>query len=123
MEQPIKLTLDKAEELLSRANNELCKPEEDVVPYSICQSAYYAIVNYLGSFLLDNGVEFQESSNVADLLRSCRAIDDKFNELHLAPLYNPTQIEDVWMNLDTANDFLAMAENTRSMVRSEVIKK
>ena len=122
MEPPIKTALDRADELLSRANNELCKPEEDVVPYSICQSAYYAIVNYLGSFLLDNGLEFQESTSVPDLLKSCREIDDKFNELHLAPLYNPTQTEDVWMNLDTANDYLAMAENTRKMVRSVVIK-
>ena len=119
MEQPIKLTLDKAEELLSRAKEELCKPEEDVVRYSVCQSAYYAIVNYLGSILIDNNVEFQESSKVADLLNTCRQIDDKFNNLHLAPLYEPTQSEDVWMNLDTANDFIAMAESTRKMVRGE----
>jgi len=119
MEQPIKLTFDKAEDFLSRAKEELCKPREDVVPYGVCQSAYYAIVNYLGSFLMDNGVEFQESANVADLLSSCREIDDKFKDLHLAPLYHPTQSEDVWMNLDTANDFLAMAESTRKMVRGE----
>jgi uncharacterized protein (UPF0332 family) len=119
MEQLTKITLDKAEELISKANNELCRPEEDVVSYSVCQSAYYAIVNYLGSFLLENGIEFKESSNVADLLSSCRAIDDKFNKLHLAPLYNPTQNEDVWMSIDTVNSFMAMAENTRKMVRGE----
>jgi len=119
MEQSIKSTLDKAEDFLSRAKSELYKPREDVVSYSVCQNAYYAIVNYLGSFLMDNGVEFQESSNVADLLSSCREIDAKFKDLHLAPLYHPTQSEDVWMNLDTANNFLAMAESTRKMVRGE----
>jgi hypothetical protein len=119
MEQSIKLTLDKAEDLLSRAKEGLCKPQEDVVPYAICQSAYYAIVNYLGSVLIDNGDEFQESSNVSDLLSSCRLIDDKFNELHLAPLYHPTESEDVWMNIDAANDYIAMAENTRKIVRGE----
>ena len=120
MEPPIKLALDKADNLLSRANNELCKPEEDVVPYSICQSAYYAIVNYLGSFLLENGIEFQESDSVSDLIQKCRDVDGKFNDLHLAPLYNPTQTEDVWMNLDAANDYIAMAENTRKFVLGEL---
>ena len=116
MEKITKTMLETADELLSRANNELCKPEEDVVHYSVCQHAYYAIVNYLGSFLLENGAEFDESSNVSDLLTNCRAIDNRFNELHLAPLYHPTQHKDVWMSLETVNSFMAMATSTRKMV-------
>lgn len=116
MEEMTKTLLVTADELLSRANDELCKPEEDVVHYSVCQNAYNAIVNYLGSFLLENGAEFDKSSNVEDLLSRCRAIDKRFNELHLAPLYHPTQNEDVWMSLDTVNSFMAMATNTRNMV-------
>ncbi|MFT4567027.1 MAG: hypothetical protein ACI9FN_001990 [Saprospiraceae bacterium] len=119
MERQIKSTFDKAEDLFLRVKDELCKPEEDVVPYSVCQSAYYSIVNYLGSFLIENGIEFQESENVADLLNSCREIDNKFNDLHLAPLYNPTQRRDVWMNIDTANDYLTMVESTRQMLHSK----
>jgi len=116
MEQMTKPTLKTAEELLSRAKNELCKPEEDVVHYSVCQNAYDAIVNYLGSFLLDNDVEFEKTSNVEDLLSSCRSIDKRFNDLNLSPLYNPTKSQDVWMSINTANSFMAMAENTRKMV-------
>ncbi len=119
MEQMTKTMLETADELLSRANNELCKPEEDVVHYSVCQNAHDAIVNYLASFLLENGAEFEKSSNVKDLLSRCRAIDNKFNELHLAPLYYPTQSKDMWMSLDTVNSFMAMATATRKMVLSE----
>lgn len=116
MEQITKSTLETAEELLSRANNELCKPEEDIVHYSVCQNAYDAIVNYLGSFLIKNGSEFDKSSNIEDLLSRCRAIDNRFNELHLAPLYHPMQNKDVWMSLETVNSFMAMAKNTRKIV-------
>jgi len=117
MEQMTKNHLETADELLSRANNELCKPEEDVVHYSVCQNAYDAIVNYLGSFLLENNVEFEKSSSVEDLLSICRSIDKRFNELNLAPLYNPNKSQDAWMSIHTANNFMAMAVNTRKMVQ------
>lgn len=116
MEQLTKPTLEKAEELLSRAHKELYKPAEDVVPYSVCTNAYYAIVNYLKSYLIDHQVTFEESLNVPDLLAICRAIDGKFNDLQLAPLYYPLQTKDVWMSLETVNSFMAMAENTRKIV-------
>ena len=116
MEQLTKTMLEKADELLLKATTELYKPEEDVVAYSVCRNAYYAIVNYLRSFLNDHGASFQETSNISELLANCRAIDQKFNDLHLAPLYHPTQSEDVWMNMDTVRNFMAMAQNTRKMV-------
>lgn len=123
MDKQIKLTLDKAEDFYTRAKDELCKPEEDVVPYSVCQNAYLAVVNYLKSFLMDHGVEFPRTSNVEDLLKSCREIDNQFKDLHLAPLYHPTESKDVWMNIDLANNFLDMAESTRQMVRKEVVEE
>ncbi|MEQ9403912.1 MAG: HEPN domain-containing protein [Cyclobacteriaceae bacterium] len=113
----MKAKLDQAEEYFDKAKEELCKPEEDVVPYSICQSSYHAVVNYLSSFLIDNGATIPESENVESLLANCRELDQKFKKLHLVPMYNPTQSEDVWMNLDAAHDYLKMADNTRQMVR------
>ncbi len=115
MDHTTKFTLEKAEDHLSQAKEELCKPAEDVVSYSVCQNAYNAIVHYLSNFLNESGLEVQESASVEDLLKNCRSLDEKFNELHLAPLYNPTDTEDVWMNIDTANDFVKMAERTREM--------
>jgi len=116
MDQLVKAKIDQAEAFFYKAKEELCKPQEDVVSYSVCQSSYNSVVNYLESFLLDNNGSMPESSSVQDLLESCRKLDVKFKELHLAPLYHPTQVEDVWMNMDTAQDFLAMAQNTRQIV-------
>ncbi|TFV95664.1 hypothetical protein E4S40_05435 [Algoriphagus kandeliae] len=108
--------LDKADNFFYAAKDELCRPEEDVVAYSVCRNAYYAVVNYLGSFLGEHGVEFQEKDQVDDLLKQCRAIDGKFNTLNLSPMYRRADTEDPWMNIDMANDFIIMAENTRKVV-------
>ncbi|WKK80643.1 hypothetical protein [Marivirga arenosa] len=116
MEELLKTRLEKADELLSKAENELYKPEEDVVPYSVCQNAYRAVINYLGSYLTKHGEEFKEATPIKDLLTACRNIDPNFNELHLAPMYHPIQSEDVWMNMDTANSFVAMAKRTKNMI-------
>ncbi|NVK49567.1 MAG: hypothetical protein HWE09_07340 [Cyclobacteriaceae bacterium] len=111
--------LDKADQFISAAKEELCKPEEDVVAYSVCWNAHRAVINYLGSFLKEKGMEFQDNANLEDLLKQCRAIDGKFHGLNLSPMYHRADTEDVWMNLDMANDFIAMAENTRKVVSGE----
>ncbi len=117
MAHQLNTMLEQAEEHLDKAKNELYRPEEDVVPYSVCQHAYYSVTNNLGSFLVQNGHKVNGEENVHDLLQSCRDLDSRFKELHLAPLYQPTQSEDVWMNMDTATDFLLMAEKTREMIQ------
>ncbi len=116
MDQKIRAATEQATNQLSNAQIGLSKPEEDVVPYSVCKSAYNAIINYLSVFLMRNGRDIPEDVTVQELLTHCREVDPIFEELHLAPFYHPTQTEDVWMNLDTANDFVAMAVKTRDMV-------
>lgn len=116
MEEKVNYTLEQAEIHLNNAQDDLRKPEEDVVPYSACKSAHRAIINYLSAYLMRNGRELPETITVEDLLVFCREINPQFNELHLSPFYHPTRTEDVWMNVDTANDFVEMARKTQEMV-------
>lgn len=101
---------------MADAKEGLNKPEEDVVPYSICRNAYDSIVDYLSIFLISSGCELPTDHTVRSLLTACRKAETQFQSLHLSPLYDPTQTEDLWMNLDMANDFIAMAEMTRDKV-------
>lgn len=117
MNQKINATLDQATIDLANAKEGLSKPEEDVVPYSVCKGAYQSIVGFLSAYLMQNGRELPEEVSIAHLLSSCREVDVRFNDLHLSPFYHPKETEDVWMNLDTATDFYAMAEKTRDMVQ------
>lgn len=117
MEQQIKTRLSEADDYLQKAKDELCKPEEDVVPFSVYQNAYHAIMNCLSSYLLDNDELIPDSPTVEVLLRNCRKLDSRFNDLHLSPLFHPTEeSEDVWMNIDVAKDFLDLALETCQMV-------
>jgi len=116
MDHAVKTKIDVAEDLLDRAREELCKPEEDVVPYSVCQSAYNSVVSYLSGVLINHTIEVPEPVKVEELLKRCRALNAKYKDLHLEPMYDPKKSEDVWMNLDTAKDYLKMAEKTRQMI-------
>ncbi len=116
MDHQVKVKFDEAEGLLEKAKEELCKPEEDVVPYVICKSAYLSVMDYLSSFLLYHESKLPQEPTMEELLKNCRDMDGRFKDLHLSPLYNPTQTEHAWMNMDAAKDFLDMAERTREIV-------
>lgn len=115
--QKVNSTYRQAEVYYTLAQGELRKPKDDVVPYSVCQNAYHGIKNYLAGFIVSRGNEVSsDDPHIHDLLDQCRSIDNEFNDLHLAPLHDPTKTEDVWMNLDTAEDFISMLESTRQLV-------
>ena len=117
MHEKIKSTLEQAEHHLNNAKEGLYKPEEDIVPYSICKLSHGAIVDYLSAFLMRHGRELPEHHTVEELLSFCREVDAKFNDLHLSPFYHPTDTEDIWMNPDTAQNFLKMAIKTSVIVQ------
>ena len=68
---------------LQLAKNELFKPSEDIVTYSICKNAQFAIENYLKGFLIKNEVEIDLSDTIAILYDKCIAIDKNFNNIDI----------------------------------------
>ena len=115
--------MEDAQTYLDNANEGLCKPEEDVVPYYACENAHRAIINLLTAYAQRQGRDLPVEQNVRELLVLCRGIDPLFDKLHLSPFYHPTDTEDIWMNLDTAGDFLKIAEKTQEIVLSLLLKK
>ncbi len=117
MEQLVKTRLKEADDYLQKAKEELCKPEEDVVPFSVYQSAFRSTMNCLSSYLLEHDELLPDAPTVEVLLDNCRKVNSKFNDLDLTSMYNPTEKdEDVWMSVAAAEKFLALAEKTRKMV-------
>lgn len=114
--QEFKTTFDQAEEHFYAAKEELCRPEEDVVPYSVCRSSYQSIMHYLIAYLHKHQVIADESLELSEILESCRKIDPSFHKLNLSPLYHPLDSEDIWMNIAIAESFAKLAEKTRKMV-------
>ncbi len=116
MDQEAKILLSVADDLFGKAQEELYKPEEDVVPFSVCQNSYYAITNYLNSFLASEGKSLPSSATLDELIKSCISLDTNFEHLHLVPIYNPENNKDLWMSVETAKKFLYAANRTRDMV-------
>lgn len=68
---------------LQLAKNELFKPSEDIVTYSICKSSQFAIENYLRGFLIKNGVKLSREETIATLYNKCLAIDEDFKNIDI----------------------------------------
>jgi hypothetical protein len=75
---------DKAIEKLIEANEELCRPEEDVVSFMVCKNAQFAIENFLTGFLLHNAVVPNSNATINELYEQCRAIDKNFEKLDIS---------------------------------------
>jgi len=68
---------------VNEANEELCRPEEDVVSVLVCKKAQRATENFLRGFLLDNGVEPKNQSTLNDLYLECKNLEPNFNKVSL----------------------------------------
>lgn len=115
-DQKAQTAIVQADELYEIAQNELSRPEEDVVPYSVCRNAFKSVNKYLSGYLLKHGIDIHASMSLEELLNRCRQIDHKFNDLNLDPLYSSSEPEDVWMDMETVKEFIGLAERTRNMV-------
>ncbi|WP_029037068.1 hypothetical protein [Salinimicrobium xinjiangense] len=74
---------EEAVKKLREANEELCRPEEDVVSYLVCKNSQHAIENFMRGYLLRNNVEPAGDENINNLFKRCVALNDKFKEIDL----------------------------------------
>ena len=76
--------LTQADSALDLASEEQMRPEEDVVPFSICHNSRISIRMYLMSFLIKNGKEPDGNDSMANLLNQCVEIDKDFSTLDIS---------------------------------------
>ncbi len=111
-----KSMLEQADELFLSAKEELCRPEEDVVPYMVCNAAYKSVSKYLTGFLLKNDIEIHNSMSLDVLLKLCQDIDPRFKELNMEPLLQSTNNEKIWTNMAIVDQFMDLATQTRTLI-------
>ena len=83
MKELAKATLNNAIDHLRLANEELNRPEEDVVCFSACKHAQFATLNYLKGYLLQQGIEPTQDMTVQDLYDRCMSINPHFAKVDL----------------------------------------
>lgn len=69
---------------VNEANEELCRPEEDVVSVLVCKKAQLATTNFLKGFLLQNGIEPKNDMTLSELHQECLAINPNFKKIDLS---------------------------------------
>ena len=68
---------------LNFAKEELLKPAEDIVSYSVCKNSQFAIENYFKGFLVKNDIEFDVNANISALHGKCSSVDERFKNIDL----------------------------------------
>jgi len=71
---------------LSFAKEELLKPAEDIVSYSVCKNSQFAIENYLKGFLVKNNIDFDVNANIEGLYNKCLSVDKQFEDIDLSAI-------------------------------------
>lgn len=77
---------NEATKKLKSAKEELFKPAEDIVSYSVCKNAQFAIENFLKGFLTKNNIELQPDETIASLYDKCLSIDKNFTSVDLSAI-------------------------------------
>ena len=84
MNDKAKKLFDDAIEKLNEANEELFRPEEDIVSMVVCKNSQFAVENYLKGFLLQNGVDPTSFKTIDSLYEKCKSINKNFEKVNLS---------------------------------------
>lgn len=107
-------TLEQADIYFENAREEAARPEEDVIPYSVCRHAYKAVSHYLTGYLQHHGKHITTTLSLNELLEECRKVNAQFNDLDCT-LMNTKDPEE-WMNMDVMKQYYHLAKQTRQIV-------
>ena len=75
---------DHAVDKLNEANQELYRPEEDMVSFLVCKNSQNAIENYLKGYLLQQGVEPGNYKTIDVLFEECKKFNKNFEKVDLS---------------------------------------
>ena len=65
---------------------------------------------------MKHGLDIHSSMSLEDMLARCREIDPRFNDLNLSLMYSTKEEEDVWMDMATVKEYIAMAQKTQELI-------
>jgi len=83
MKSRSKAFLDEAEKKLQEAKEEMFKPAEDMVSYSICKNSQIAIENFLKGYLTQNNIELNPNETISSLYVKCVLFNENFKSVDL----------------------------------------
>ncbi len=77
---------NEATKKLQLAKEELLKPAEDIVSFSVCKNSQFAIENFLKGVLIKNDVEIDVKDTIGLLYDKCLTVDKNFKGIELSAI-------------------------------------
>ncbi|MBT8191196.1 MAG: hypothetical protein HKN67_11505 [Saprospiraceae bacterium] len=116
----VKNLWDEADELLMQADNELNRPEEDVVSPLVCNISRLAIRKYLTGYLLKNGIEPDIPTTMGSLLEQCRSHNKSFENIDFSPIncHEEEHDTDYCLNVEDVGGCYKVAQFTEDIVKN-----
>lgn len=81
MEDKVIVFFSTAINCLKNASEELCRPEEDIVPHVVCKNSQSAIDNFLKGFLVLKGVDTSNFKTAEALYEQCLLINKNIKSI------------------------------------------
>ena len=78
--------LKEATKKLQIAKDEMFKPAEDIVSYSVCKNSQFAIENFLKGYLLTKEVKLKSNETIGSLYNKCVTIDKNFKKVDMGAI-------------------------------------
>ena len=115
--QNVDVLIKEADQLLDTASQEIQRSEEDVIAFMVCHNSRQSIVNYLASFLINNGEAMKEPVTMASLMDQCRSIDGRFDLIDISQIDCSHKVhdEDYCTNVKKITECLEIAKLTRGI--------
>ena len=116
----VKQLITQADAALHLASEEQMRPEEDVVPFSICHNSRTSIRIYLMSFLIKKGIQPVADSSMKELLSACSEIDKKFAALDVSDMEcrgnKAHQADDYCLSIDKVTNCFDAANEVKKLI-------
>ncbi len=106
-----------ANNLITEAKNELARPEEDVVTYTVCEKAFTAVRKLLMHYLEDKEIEMSGDHTFYELIEICQKHNPALRKIDFEPMLEFRDKEDIWADLSIANIYVDIAEKTKKLVQ------
>ena len=75
---------NEATKKLQLAKEELLKPAEDIVSFSVCKNSQFAIENFLKGILIKNDVKIDVNDTIGILYNKCLVVDQNLKDIEMS---------------------------------------
>lgn len=83
MESRSQAFFKEGEKKLQIAKEELLKPAEDIVSFSVCKNSQFAVENFLKGVLVKNNIEIIPEDTIGSLYNKCLQVDTNFKDIEM----------------------------------------